>query len=154
MSEVATTALNVVILCALGAAIFYAFTLSRQLKSLQADRKGLEALITALNIASAKADAAARGIKASAEEGADALQKKINTARALSDELEIIVEAGDNLAERLARLPQQKQTFEKPVPHFAANEAEEPAPVVTTAQPRSRAEKELLEALRAKQRSS
>jgi hypothetical protein len=150
MSEVAATALNVVILCALGAAIFYAFTLSRQLKSLQADRKGLEALITSLNIASAKADAAARGIRAAAEEGADALQKKINTARALSDELEIIVEAGDNLAERLARLPQQK-----PVPQFAANEAEEaPAPVVTTAQPRSRAEKELLEALRAKQRSS
>lgn len=149
MSDFAGFALNVVILCALGAAIFYAWRLSSQLKSLQADRKALEGLITALNIASAKAEAAARGIKAAAEEGADKLQQKINAARGLSEELEIIVEAGDSLADRLARSTQKSTP-----PQFAANEAEEgPAPVVTTAQPRSRAEKELLEALRAKQRS-
>lgn len=150
MSEFAGFALNVVILCALGAAIFYAWRLSTQLKSLQADRKALEGLITALNIASSKAELGAKSLKIAAEEGADALQKKINAARALSEELEIIVEAGDNLAERLSRLPQQRSAAQ-----FAANEVvEEPAAVVTTAQPRSRAEKELLEALRAKQRSS
>ena len=150
MSEFASLALNVVILCALGAAIFYAFTLSRQLKSLQADRKALEGLIAALNIASSKAELGAKSLKTAAGEGAEMLQKKINAARAMSEELEIIVEAGDNLAERLSRLPQQRHS-----PQFAANEAEiEPAPVVTTAQPRSRAEKELLEALRAKQRGS
>ena len=53
MSEFAGFALNVVILCALGAAIFYAWRLSAQLKSLQADRKALEGLITALNVAGA-----------------------------------------------------------------------------------------------------
>jgi len=150
MSEFAGFALNVVILCALGAAIFYAWRLSTQLKYLQADRKALEGLITALNIASSKAEMGAKSLKSAAEEGVEKLQQKINAARALSEELEIIVEAGDNLAERLSRLP-----YKSTPSQFAANETEEePAPVVTTAQPRSRAEKELLEALRAKQRSS
>lgn len=145
MSPSLSLALDVVILVALGAAIFHARRLSRQFAEIQADRKAFDKLIEAINNAAARADGATRALKEAAQQGGDRLQDRISAARGLADELEIIVEAGDHLARRLEALAERRQSPAEPAP-----EDRKPA----GQQPRSRAEKELLEALRAKQQSS
>jgi hypothetical protein len=137
--------IDLTILGALGAAIFYARRLSRQFGEMQADRKAFEKLIEAINSAAARADHATKALKEAAQQGGDRLQERISAARGLADELEIIVEAGDHLAKRLETLAERRPP--------AAPAAPESAPDEDRRQPRTRAEKELLEALRAKQQS-
>jgi len=144
---------DIVILAALAATIFYAHRLSKQFNAMQADRKAFEQLIANLNIASSRAEAATKALKEAASQGGDQLQDKINKARELSDELEIMVQAGDNLAERLQGLAEGSR---KNASAKAEKVSETETPVTPgndMPQPRSRAEKELLEALKAKQQS-
>ena len=101
MGAYAGLVFDIVILVALGATIFYARKLSAQFSAMKDDRRAMEQLIAALNTASSRAEAAIKSLKEAATTGGDSLQEKINAARGLSDELEIMVQAGDNLAERL-----------------------------------------------------
>lgn len=140
MENATAMIIDLVILAALGATMYRAWQLSRQFEALQADRKAFEQMIQSLNLAASRAEAAIRGMKEAAAEAGDRLQDRINKARALSDELEIMVQAGDNLAERLNKLAEGGRK--------AASPAEEPATA-----PRTRAEKELMDALKAKQGS-
>lgn len=135
---------DVAILGALGATIFYALKLSRQITQMQADRRAFEALISALNVAASRAESAIAAFKTTAAESGDKLQEKINAARALSDELEIIIQAGDNLADRLSGNASRARQAVVP--------EETPRTPAPGMEPRSRAEKELLEALKAKQK--
>ncbi len=147
---------NIIILVVLGATIFYAHRLSKQFTGMQANKQAFEQLIAALNLSSSRAEAAIKGLKEAAQQGGDQLQNKINKARELSDELEIMVQAGDNLAGRLSGLAEGSR---KGVTGAAADTPpapgnDEPQPRThTDGAPRSRAEKELLEALKAKQQS-
>lgn len=144
-------AADVIVLLAIGAAIFYAARLSRQIRAMQADRKAFDLLIQALNLACAKAEGAVRNMKEAAEDADDSLQKQINKARALTDELEIMLQAGDSLAARLQKTAEKARTLaDAPAAAAAAPHAEETQDSPARA-PRSRAEKELLEALKAKQ---
>ncbi len=143
MHPVITISLDLLVLATLGAAIFYCFRLSRQFERMQADRKAFETLIQALNAAASRAEVAIRTLKEAAMGGADSLQEKTGKARALSDELEIMIEAGDSLANRLQSLAEKSRRVNMP----------DEADADDSPQPRSRAERELLEALRAKQKS-
>jgi hypothetical protein len=140
-------AIDIVMLCALGFTIFVGLRLSRRLDQLQADRKAFEQLISALNLAASRAELAIRSMKEAAVESGDKLQEKTGAARALAEELEIVVEAGDNLAERLTTLAEKGRRAAVPddMPHAPS----EPK----AAQPRSRAEKELLEAVKSRQQT-
>lgn len=141
---------DVVILAALAGTMFYAHKLSKQFNGLQANKQAFEQLIAALNLASSRAEAAIKALKEAVLQGGDQLQDRVNKARALSDELEIMVQAGDNLAERLQGLAERGRKSAGAPEADAAPEAFTETPV---SQPRSRAEKELLEALKAKQQS-
>lgn len=143
---------NLIILAALGVTIFYAFRLSKQFDNMQADRKVFETLITALNLASAKAEASIRSFKENATGSGDILQDRITTARGLADELEIIIQAGDSLADRLQGLAEKGRAA---APAAEPKQAEAPAKLASPggAEPRTKAERELLEAIRAKQQS-
>jgi len=150
---------DVIIMAALVATIIFAFRLSKQFDQMQADRKAFDLLISSLNVAASRAEAAVKALKDAAQQGGDQLQEKINAARTLSDELEIMVQAGDNMADRLqnaATRMRKATTPAEPQQLMTAEDAAEEMPADETparAQPRSRAEKELLEALRAKQQS-
>ena len=144
---------DVVILVALAATIFYAHRLSKQFTSMQADRQAFEQLISALNLAASRAEAAIKALKEAAMQGGDSLQDKINKARELSDELEIMVQAGDNLASRLSNLAEGTRKNGGGAAPDTPVKAETPVAGNDAPQPRSRAEKELLEALKAKQQS-
>jgi len=144
--------LDIVLLGVLGAAIHRAWLLSRQFEQVKADRAAFEQLISALNIATARAAEAIDGLKAATHQAGDALQSKVNAARALEGELEIMLQAGDNLAERL----QEAAIKSRQSSAAAAAPVAEVAPVRASGaakpqEPRTRAEKELLDALRAKQ---
>lgn len=142
---------DVVILAALGATIMYARRLSEQFNKMQADKQAFEQLIAALNLASSRAEGAIKALKEAVLQGGDQLQDKVNKARALSDELEIMIQAGDNLAERLSGAAENSR--KKPQAPTLSSRADMVEDDDATPQPRTRAEKELLEALKAKQQS-
>lgn len=150
MGAYASLAFDIVVLVALGATIFYARKLSSQFAEMKDDRKAMEQLIAALNTASSRAEAAIKSLKEAATTGGDGLQEKINAARGLSDELEIMVQAGDNLAERLQDIAEASR---KGASRSTAKANDEDVNGDAESQPRTRAEKELLEALKAKQQS-
>lgn len=141
--------LDIILLGALGAAMHRAWLLSKQFEQVKADRAAFEQLISALNIAVGRASEAIDGLKAATGDAGDALQSKVNAARALQGELEIMLQAGDSLAERLESAAEKSR-----VSSTAAPAAEPPSArpaVPKTPEPRTRAEKELLDALRTKQ---
>jgi hypothetical protein len=146
---------NILILVALAITIFYCIRLSRQFEQMRADRKAFETLIQGLNLASARAEASIHAFKETAVGNGDILQDKINKSRAMAEELEIMIQAGDSLADRLQALAEKgRRSFS------AETEADSAAssPEIQTrqspaAEPRTRAEKELLEAVKAKQKS-
>lgn len=137
--------LDFVILAVLAVTIIHARTLSKQFEATQADRRAFEQLIQSLNLAASRAESAIRSLKEAATESGDALQERVNKARALADELEIMVQAGDTLAERLGTLAEKSRKAATPEPTHEASAA------ARAAQPRSKAEKELIDALKAKQ---
>jgi hypothetical protein len=152
MTPFAGLFLNVLILGALCVTIFYCLRLSRQFDQMRADRKVFEALIQGLNAASARAEASIKAFKEVAVGNGDILQDKINKSRAMVDELEIMIQAGDSLADRLQDLAEKSRKASNA--SQAQFEATEPqAKKSMAAEPRTRAEKELLEALKAKQQS-
>ena len=138
MSDWAGLFFDLVMLAALGVTIRYARHLSVYFEKMQEDRKAFEQMIAALNIASARAESAVKNLKEAAGSGGDAVQEKINKARELAGELEIMIEAGDSLATRLEN---------------AATGKTKAAAVETTETPTrmSRAEKELMDALKTRQ---
>lgn len=144
MTPIIALLLNVMILGALGFTIYYCFRLSRQFRQLQADRRAFEALIQSLNVASARAEAAIRAMKEAATSGGESLQEKINAARSIAGELEVMVQAGDSLANRLQGLAETARRAHVPAPTPA------PAGGEDTANLRTRAEKDLAEALKAR----
>ncbi|MBW7910809.1 MAG: hypothetical protein H3C49_05980 [Alphaproteobacteria bacterium] len=141
--------LDIVLLGAIGAAMHRAWILSRQFEQARSDRAAFEQLISALNIAAGRAEAAIEGLKAAVTDAGDGLQSKVNAARALESELEIMLQAGDSLAERLQNAAEKSRVAAQ------ADIAPRSEPARTAppkaAEPRTRAEKELLDALRAKQ---
>ncbi|MEZ0222937.1 MAG: DUF6468 domain-containing protein [Alphaproteobacteria bacterium] len=145
--------LDIIILCVLAATIIHARRLSRQFTEMQQGRKTFEKLIEAINQAAARADTATKSLREAAKQGGDRLQDRINTARGLADELEIIVQAGDSLAERLEGLARKSATQTRE-PVLPRNENRTETAAESRAEPRTRAEKELLDALRAKRQSS
>lgn len=140
--------LDIVLLGALGAVMHRAWILSKQFERTRADRAAFEQLISALNIAAGRAEEAIEGLKEAVQSAGDGLQSKVNGARALQAELEIMLQAGDSLAERLQALAEKSRSSHAP-DDAPAHPAATPAAAPATA-PRTRAEKELLDALRDK----
>jgi Domain of unknown function (DUF6468) len=132
--------IDVVMMCTLGVTIFYGLRLSKRFEALRADREAFDRLIAALNLAASKADLAIKSLRQAAIETGDGLTQKIAAARALAEELEIVVEAGDNLADRLSNLAEKSRKASMP------EASDEP-------QPRTKAERELLDAVKARQGS-
>lgn len=153
MSLTANLLLNILILAALGVTIFYCLRLSRQFNQMRADRKAFETLIQSLNFASARAEASIQSFREVAVGNGDILQDKINKARGMAEELEIMVQAGDNLADRLQNLAEKSRRASTDTSMPEARQPEAQQKQSPAAEPRTRAEKELLEAIKAKQQS-
>src|SRR4051812_13462455 len=146
MNPMVGLSFDILILAALGVTIFYCLRLTKQFDQMKADRKAFDDLIKALNFAAQRAEGSIQAFKEMATGGGDVLQEKINKARGLADELEIMIQAGDSLADRLQSLAEKSRKA-------SADAPAEPQQKSSAPEPRTRAEKELLEAIRAKQQS-
>lgn len=169
--------LDVVVACLLVATIVLAVLLNRRLDRLRDGRAELAETVRSLAEATQKAEVAIRGLRQTASEAGDALQRRIDKAGSLRDELQLIAETADRLASRIegaaglsarpAPAPDKpvagKQAAEKPAAEKPAAEkfvADRPAaaPRRAAAHPaerpeqapelRSQAERDLLKALK------
>ncbi|WP_448188902.1 DUF6468 domain-containing protein [Azospirillum sp. sgz301742] len=168
MSPTVSLVIDLIMVGLLVATIAYAIILNRQIVRLRESRGELAELIKGLNEAMTKADAGVRGMKATAHNTGEGLQKTIDKAGTLRDELQFMIEAGNTLADRLSGYsderpkPSSRPVARTPVLRPVHDEMDEehlaPPPVRRTQpsaddRPRegeeglSRAERELLRAI-------
>jgi hypothetical protein len=105
MSPTIILIFDVVIAGLLIATIVYAIMLNRQLVNLRESRGEMEALIRSFGEATARAESGIKAMKRTAADTGEGLQKSIEKAASLRDELHFLVEAGESLAQRLADAP-------------------------------------------------
>lgn len=123
--------LDSMVIILLMATIFYAAVLSRRLSQLRRNRKDLDGAIRTLAEAAARADNGIRGLKQTAEETGGRLQSQIDRANALRDELALLIDAGDAVAEfhGAAEVPSLVRRNGNPVgdPGMSALDLDDPA---------------------------
>ncbi|MDE2029316.1 MAG: hypothetical protein KGI97_02010 [Alphaproteobacteria bacterium] len=160
--------LDALLILVVGTGVVQAMRLIRQLRDLRAGRAEMERFVKQFNGAVTRAEAGIKNLRAAARDSGDDLEKLLDRAAMVRDELTFIVESADSVAERLsvtasgvlhsdrasaaksapaeakkaankdAAPPEQAER----APQKPAAAAKDPAP-----QPSSRAEKELMQAL-------
>jgi len=96
-----TLVVNAIVIALLGATIFYAFRLERRLEAMRGAQASLVQVIRELNTAAARAEAGIQGLKATAQSSGNVLDEKIKHAKAMTDELSFLLQAGDRLGHRI-----------------------------------------------------
>jgi biopolymer transport protein ExbB/TolQ len=140
-----TLALDALMAVLLATSIATTIVLNRRLNVLRDHRAELEKLTQNFREATDRADHGVVGLKVSAQ----SLQERIESARALADDLEFLIERGGGIADRLeaevraARRPEVRAKSLAPASIDARAKSRE-----SPAQPRSAAERHLLAALR------
>jgi hypothetical protein len=89
------------VIALLAATIFYAFRLERRLANMRNAQTALAEVIRELNSAAARAEAGIQGLKAAASSSGQGLDERIKRARALGDELGLLLQAGERLGQRI-----------------------------------------------------
>ena len=82
--------------------VVYCFILDRRLRQLRSGQDGLRSLIDGLNAATERAQGGIAQLKIAGDAAGHDLRDAVTKARALSDELSVMIEAGNNIADRLA----------------------------------------------------
>ncbi len=134
--ELIALLLDIVILVFLGATIFYVMRLSKNLNTFKAHRREFDNVITSLLSSIDQAERSVQTLKqVSAQEAGD-LENLIRQSKAMSEELKIINEAGEGMAQRLEKLaernriavqasPPSAQSFRKKVSHAPMHKVQE-----------------------------
>lgn len=152
-----TIVLDALVAVLLIATIATSVVLNRRIASLRNDRAELEKLTQGLQMATDRADVGVSGLKVSAQ----TLQARLESARALADDLQFLIERGGKIADRLEndvraakRVEPRPSTQSTPtlaaVAGVGVASARAPQSAATAAEPRSAAERHLLAALRAR----
>ena len=94
--------LEALVAALLGATIYFCWQLNRRLTGLRGGQDELRVLIENLNEATRRAQAAIAEIRMSSDAAGARLAAQVTGARQLADELTLIVEAGNNLADRVS----------------------------------------------------
>jgi hypothetical protein len=84
--------------------ILYCVRLNKQLRLLKADEQSLRATISELVTATEIADRAINGLKATMQQGEQALSERLERAEVLAAELDLHLTAGNQLLARLVRI--------------------------------------------------
>ena len=93
--------LDILVAGLLVAMIGYAVVLNRRLAALRDNQAEISRLAEVLTTATGRAQDSIAALRQAGEEAGGELKKQIAEGRALSDELALIIGAGNNLAERL-----------------------------------------------------
>jgi len=120
-ADVLSMIMDGLVLLLLAVMIFYAVRLSVQLKAFRDSKKDIEKLLMDLSGHIVDADRAIAGLREAARDSGRDLQEKINDGRALSSELQLMSESGENIARRLEQAAARpKHAPRVPVPASAA----------------------------------
>ena len=101
MAGMVTLILDMVVIVLLGATITYAVMLNRRLMVLRESRADLENLVKGLAEATIRAESAVKGLRRAAVETGENLQKTVEQGQTLYDDLKMMIETADVLANRL-----------------------------------------------------
>ncbi len=108
-SELLSIILDIVILICLGVTIYYALRLSRSLNNFRTYRKEFDVLIQELNRNIEHAYEALRAMKESSTRSSDDLEDMYRQSQQMSEELKLINETSNSLADRLERVAMQNR---------------------------------------------
>ena len=156
MSEWIRSILDIALIAILGGGLVQATRLIGHLIGLRQSRLEMERFVQEFNSTVMRAEAGIKGLRMAARDSGDDLEKLVEKAIMVRDELQFITESADQLAERLSQSASAIMRPERadvkpeapagaPVATFTARKAEAAAPAASPAS--SRAEKELLQAL-------
>ncbi|MBA4209180.1 MAG: hypothetical protein C0454_06595 [Parvibaculum sp.] len=98
-----STVLEIVVCLFLAATIAYCAVLDRKLRAMRAGQDGMRELVIELNGATQRAAGAIDGLRRASEESGEELAERIRRGRALADELSLMLESGNSIAEKLGR---------------------------------------------------
>ena len=87
----------------LAVTLMYCIVLERRLASVRKGQDGLRKMIGDLNGAIAGAGASLRALKSAAADAAETLDDRMRRARAISDELALLSNSGERIAQRFDR---------------------------------------------------
>ncbi len=106
--------------------IGYCIMLNKRLDGLRKSHLELSKLVATLNQASERAQSSVQQLKTMGQEAEHALKMEVAKARSLADELSLITEAGNNLADRIERgVDRNKSASDKIVGSAATDESED-----------------------------
>ena len=108
--------------------IGYSVVLNRRLSAVRSDRDKFEDVIRNLGTASQRAEAAVANLRTSADDLGKRLDKKIDEARRLSDDLVYMLERGGTIADRMADLIRTGRAGLSPDPKPEARPEPKPEP--------------------------
>ena len=137
--------LETALLVLLSATLFHAVRLERALGVLKRDRAALEELVAGFNSSTRAAEQGIERLRAAAEGAGRQMQRQVEIATGLKEDLLFLTERGERLADRLDALVRTARPLaQEPLPDPA------PWPAEDSAEPRlrSQAERDLLRALR------
>jgi len=147
-------ALNVVLVALLAAGLVQATRLIGHLSGLRQGRREMEEFVKEFNAVVLRAESGIKNLKLTARDSGNDLEKLLEKAVSMRDELQFIVASADKIAARLSqdassirppeKAPQAKADTGVTVTQFAGKKP--PAEGISAAQA-SRAERELMQAL-------
>ncbi len=150
--------LDLVLVLLLAATLFHAIRLERALGVLKRDRAALETLVEGFNASTREAQAGIERLRSAADGAGRAVARQTEAATTLRDDLCFLIERGEKLADRLDQLVRASRLTlpeAPPAPVRAAlpswgdaDPSDDGAPAPAPARVRSRAERDLLAALR------
>jgi hypothetical protein len=135
--------LELALVTLLAATLFHAVRLERALGVLKHDRAQLQELIAGFNASTRQAENGIERLRAAADGAGQQIAGKVDSGLALKDDLILLIDRGDKLADRLEALIRAGRPLASAPPRLTvvAEQAAEP-------RVRSQAERDLLRALR------
>lgn len=148
--------LELILIVLLIATLFHAIRLERALGVLKGDRAALQELVAGFNASTQTAEQGIGRLRLAADGAGRSIAKQIDTSHGLRDDLQLLTERGERLADRLEVLVRDGRALPQEMPAGAmlsspVREAEDPPGFGGgrgEPRPKSQAERDLLRALR------
>ncbi len=135
---------EIVLMGLLAATLFHAVRLERALGVLKRDRAELQELIANFNVSTRQAEIGIERLRGTAEGAGQQIAQQVDAALALKDDLVLLIERGNALADRMDTLVRAERPIAGEAPRLTVvSDADAAQPRV-----RSQAERDLLKALR------